>query len=521
MDRTELREFLHRPTVESCAKGVCLRDPALCESVVCHGLPTRARPEIGRILVTGASGYVGGRLVVELLNRGYSVRAMVRRKLTIYEQRWPAAEIVEADALRPDTLRRAFEGVRVAYYLIHSMMLGPRSFSKSDLQAARNFAEAAQEARIDRIVYLGGLGERHADLSEHLRNRMEVAEMLCSGKIPVTILRAAIILGSGSASYEIIEHLVSVLRVIFIPKWANSKCQPIAVRDVMKYLIGTMEVPATANREFDIGGIEIMSYRQILERLARLLGRRIFLVRIPVSEPKLYGYLVSLLTPVPAPIVSCLMESLKNEVTCQDTQIRSFLPFKTMSFDEAIKAAIAKLETDTVETRWSDAYPPDYDVVPQLDELAQRPRFSASYSLMTDKQPPALFRSFCRVGGRNGWFRNNWMWRTRGMIDRILMGVGNTRGRKHHSFVELGEVIDFWRVEDLSENQRLLLRAEMKIPGQAWLEFKIVPADRKSRLVVCAYFAPCGFLGRFYWYLFLPFHRVIFKNLIDQIDARA
>jgi uncharacterized protein YbjT (DUF2867 family) len=521
MDKVEQANYLHRPTVKSCTNGICLRNPALCERVICQGLPTKPKPEVGRVLVTGASGYVGGRLVVELLNRGYQVRAMVRRKLSIHEQRWPGAEIVEADALRPDTLRRALDGIGVAYYLIHSMMLGPRSFSKSDLQAARNFAEAAQEARVGQIVYLGGLGERHAVLSEHLRNRMEVAEILCSGSVPVTILRAAVILGSGSASYEIMQHLVSVLRLIFIPKWANSKCQPIAVRDVMKYLIGAIEAPGTANGEFDIGGAEIMSYRQMLERLARLLGRRILLVRTPVSEPRLYGYLVSLLTPVPAPIVSCLMGSLKNDVTCQDTRIRSYLPFKTMPFDEAIKAAIAKLTTDTVETRWSDAYPPGHEVVPQLDELTQRPRFSATYSLVTEKRPPALFRSFCRVGGRNGWFRNNWMWRIRGLIDRLLMGVGNARGRKHHSYVELGEVIDFWRVEDLSENQRLLLRAEMKIPGQAWLEFKIVPADRKRGLVVCAYFAPRGFLGSFYWYLFLPFHRVIFKNLIEQIDARA
>ncbi len=521
MDQVDQKSFLHRPSVKTCDKAVCLRNPDLCENIICQGLPTRPVPEIGRILVTGASGYVGGRLVVELLNRGYQVRAMVRRKLSIFAHRWPGAEIVEADALKPGSLREALEGVRIAYYLIHSMMLGPRSFSKSDLEAAHNFARAAEAAGVERIVYLGGLGERQADLSEHLRSRMEVAEILRGGTAAVTILRAAVILGSGSASYEIMNHLVSVLRLILIPKWANSRCQPISVRDVMKYLIGAIEVPATAGCEFDIGGVEILSYRQMLERLARLLNRRILLVRTPVSDPRLYGYLVSLLTPVPAPLVSCLMESLRNDVVCQDARIRSFLPFKTMPFEGAIKAAVAKLEMDTVETRWSDAYPPGHEVVPQLDELEERPRFVATYSLVTDKSAPALFRSFCRVGGRNGWFRNNWMWRIRGLIDRMLMGVGNTRGRKHHSFVELGEVIDFWRVEDLSENQRLLLRAEMKIPGQAWLEFTIVPAVRRRGLLVCAYFAPRGFLGSFYWYLFLPFHRIIFKNLIAQINTRA
>lgn len=517
----EQKDSLHRPSFKTCTKAVCLRNPALCENVSCQGLPTRPRPKIGRILVTGASGYVGGRLVVELLSRGYQVRAMVRRKREIHANRWPGAEIAEADALRPDSLREAMQDIRVAYYLIHSMMLGPRSFSKSDLQAARNFAEAAQATGVERIIYLGGLGERQSDLSEHLRNRIEVAEVLRCGTAAVTILRAAVILGSGSASYEIMQHLVSVLRLIFIPKWGNSRCQPIAVRDVMKYLIGVIEAEGTEGQEFDIGGVEIMSYRQMLERLAQLLNRRILLLRAPVSDPRIYGYLVSLLTPVPAPIVNCLMESLRNNVVCQDTGIRSVLPFKTMSFEEAIKAAIAKLEMDTVETRWSDAYPPGHEVVPQLDELAKRPRFIATYSLVTEKTPQALFRSFCRVGGRNGWFRNNWMWRIRGMIDRMLMGVGNARGRKHHSFVELGEAIDLWRVEELSEDHRLLLRAEMKIPGQAWLEFKIVPAVHKRGLVVCAYFEPRGFLGSFYWYLFLPFHRVIFKNLIQQIDARA
>jgi uncharacterized protein YbjT (DUF2867 family) len=521
VDLVQIKGFLHNPSVKTCTKAACLRNPALCENVSCQGLPTRPKPEIGRILVTGASGYVGGRLIVELLNRGYQVRAMVRRKLPTYAVRWPGVEVVEADALKPDSLRESMRDVRIAYYLIHSMMLGPQSFSKSDLEAAHNFAQAAQTAGVERIIYLGGLGERHADLSEHLRNRMEVAEVLRGGTAAVTILRAAVILGSGSASFEIMQHLVSVLRMIFVPKWANSRCQPIAVRDVMKYLIGVVEAPGTAGGEFDIGGVEIMSYRQMLESLARLLNRHILLVRVPISDPRLYGYFVSLLTPVPAPLVSCLMESLRNDVVCQGAGIRTFLPFKTMPFDEAIRAAIVKSEQDTVETRWSDAYPPGHEVVPQLDELTERPRFVATYSMVSEKPAEALFLSFCRVGGRNGWFRDNWMWRIRGMIDRILMGVGDKRGRKHHSFVELGEVIDFWRVEDLSENQRLLLRAEMKIPGQAWLEFKIVPAAPNRGLVVSAYFAPRGLLGSFYWYLFLPFHRTIFKDLIQQIDARA
>jgi len=521
MEQSQQKYFSYIPTVKTCTRGVCLRDPQLCENVTCQGLPTRPKRDAGRILVTGASGYVGGRLVSELINRGYEVRAMVRRKLAFQAQRWPGAEIVEADALNADSLREALNGIRIAYYLIHSMMLGPQSFSTSDLEAAGNFARCAEAAGLDRIVYLGGLGERNADLSEHLRNRIEVAEVLRSGATPVTILRAAVVIGSGSASYEIMQHLVSVLRLIFVPKWANSRCQPISVRDVMKYLIGSIEVPETSGGEFDIGGSDIMSYRQMLEGIAKLINHRVALLRVPFSDPRIYGYLVSLLTPVPAPIVNCLMESLRNDVVCQHGRIRGFLPFKTMSFDDAVKAAIARLQMDTVETRWSDAYPRGSEVAPQLHELARRPRFVATYSLVTGKSPEALFRSFCRIGGRNGWFRNNWMWHTRGLIDRILMGVGHRRGRKHHSFLQAGDVIDFWRVEDLTENQRLLLRAEMKIPGQAWMEFKIVPAVQKTGLVVCAYFAPRGWFGSPYWYIFLPFHWIIFKNLLRQIEARA
>ncbi|MBP1625478.1 MAG: family oxidoreductase, partial [Acidobacteria bacterium] len=219
MNKLDQKSFSYIPTVVTCTKAVCRRNPELCENVVCQGLPTKPNPSVGRILVTGASGYVGGRLIVELINRGYQVRAMVRRKLAVQEQRWPGAEVVEADALNPDSLMEAMKGIRVAYYLIHSMMLGPQSFSTSDLEASRNFSQCAEASGLDRIIYLGGLGERNSDLSAHLRNRIEVAEVLRSGRTPVTILRAAVIIGSGSASYEIMQHLVSVLRLIFVPKW--------------------------------------------------------------------------------------------------------------------------------------------------------------------------------------------------------------------------------------------------------------------------------------------------------------
>ncbi len=491
------------------------------ESLFCQDLPTVPCPEIGKILVTGASGYIGGRLLPELLRREYNVRVMARAASRKYDERWPGAEVAVADALNIDQLRRALEGVHTAYYLIHSLLRGPKQFAAKDLQAAQNFRKAAEDCEVKRIIYLGGLGDTRCHLSRHLRSRIEVAEELSRGRVPTTILRAAIIIGSGSASYEIIKHLVSVLPVILIPHWAENRCQPIAIRDVIKYLVGVMEEPGTIGKSFDIGGEEILTYETMLKIMAEVLHRKRLFVAFPYSNLGFYSYVGSLLTPVPAPITRCLVEGLKSDAICQNDSIKRFLPFTPISYKEAILRALTREEQDRIYTRWSDAYPPTHEVALKLDDLQGETRYKAVYTLVTTKPAKALFESVCSVGGKKGWFQRNWMWRLRGGVDRILLGVGSSRGRRSDSSLKINDVIDFWRVEDLQLNQRLLLRAEMKMPGKAWLEFTIRDIGAERRLCIVAYYDTISLFGKMYWLMFLPFHNFIFEDLLKQIEKRS
>ncbi len=491
------------------------------ENLFCSDLPFKPQPGIGKVLVTGASGYIGGRLVPELLARGHHVRVMVRAESPEYKERWPDAEIVVADALKIGSLKEALEGINTAYYLIHSLLLGPGEFETADIQAAINFRKAAEENLIKRIVYLGGLGDVRSSLSDHLRSRMEVAEALNHGRVPVTILRAAIIIGSGSASYEIIQHLVRRTPIILIPHWARSKCQPIAIRDVIKYLVGVLEKPETAGKNFDIGGKDILTYHMMLKILGEVLHKKRFFMPSPYSNIGFYAYITSLLTPVPDPIVHCLLEGLKNDVVCQHEEIKRFVPFEPLSYKEAIVRAMSREEQDKVYTRWSDSYPPAHELALKLRELKETPEYRATYSLFTEKNESSLFQSICEIGGRQGWFHNNWMWRLRGALDRILLGVGSSRGRRSFSNLKINDVIDFWRVEDLKHNTRLLLRSEMKAPGKAWLEFSIRKENNRRRLSVIAYYHTTRFVGKLYWYLFLPLHNFIFNDLIRQIEKRS
>ncbi len=495
--------------------------PAEDKQLFSKDLPTSFQPKIGKILVSGASGYIGGRLVPELLARGYKVRVMVRGNLTEYAALWPNAEIAVADACDKASLKTALEGIDTAYYLIHSLHLGLKEFALTDLLAARNFKEVAAYVGVKRIIYLGGLGDIRSSLSSHLLSRAEVARELGRGKVPVTVLRAAIIVGSGSASYEIIQHLVRKLRIIFVPKWSKNRCQPIAIRDVIKYLVGVLETPETIGKSFDIGGRDILTYEMMLKVLAEVVQKKIIFVPVPFSHIRFYAYFASLLTPVPALITRCLMEGLKNEVICQDQAIRSLIPFTPLSYKEAIVRAMSREEQDKVHTRWSDAYPPAHELALKLRELQTKPRYTASYSLITAKSAASLFSSICKVGGKEGWFHSNWLWRLRGGIDRIFLGVGTARGRKSRFSLKVNDVIDFWRVEDLKNNKKLLLRAEMKLPGRAWLEFNITEEDDKRVLNITAYYDATGILGKAYWYSCLPFHHLIFYNLIKQIEKRS
>jgi uncharacterized protein YbjT (DUF2867 family) len=438
------------------------------------------------------------------------------------EQLWPGAEVAVADALHKEQLREAMQGIDVAYYLIHSLLLGPQDFMAAEIEAARNFREAAEENGVRRIVYLGGLGDARSKLSSHLRSRTQVADELSRGPVPVTILRAAIIIGSGSASYEIIYHLIRRLPVVPIPRWAESLCQPIGIRDVIKYLVGVLEVPETAGQTFDIGGSDVLSYADMLRGFADVLGKRVLFVRSYFfSNIKAYAYVASLLTPVPAPITRSLMEGLRNNVVCENNDIRTYLPFPTLAYREAVSRALARVAEDNVHTRWTSGYPPAHELATRLNDLEESPAYTAHYELSTPKSAPALFQSISRVGGREGWFATNWMWRLRGALDRVLLGVGTSRGRRRQTALTVNDVIDFWRVEELEPDRRLLLRAEMKLPGKAWLEFTIEDKGDLRRLSVRPYYHTHTVFGKLYWYVLLPFHHFIFTDLIEQIERRS
>ncbi len=492
------------------------------QTLFCEDLPTKPNPGMGTILVTGATGYIGGRLVPELIARGYKVRCMIRGSTKGYKAVWPEAELVSADALDRRSLKKALKGVHTAYYLIHSLLLGPREFEQADIQAAINFREIAEQCKVKRIIYLGGLGDFKSTHSRHLQSRIQVAEELRAGKVPVTILLAAVIIGSGSASYEIIHHLVRRMWILPVPKWAENRCQPISIRDVVKYLVGSLESGETSGKVYNIGGPDVLTYREMIATFAKILNRRIFIFRSLISNIRLYSYFSSLLTPVPAQLTSCLMEGLKDEVVCKETSIRDIINFEPLSYRAAVVRALTREEQDMVSSRWSDSYPPAHALAIKLNELDHSPRFIRSDSLITRKSRSDLFKCICKIGGQNGWFYNNWMWRMRGLIDKIFMGAGTLRGRRSRKTLKVNDVVDFWRVEEIKDNDRLLLRAEMKLPGKGWLEFSIDEIGRGARkLSSTAYFDTNSLFGHMYWYAFTPFHHYIFTHLIEQIERRS
>ena len=484
----------------------------------CKDLPSSPVPEIGIVLVSGAGGYIGGRLVPELIERGYRVRVMVRKYSEEQTVRWPEAEVVIADALNVDQLRWVLKDVSVAYYLIHSMLIGRKEFTESDHLAANNFRMVAEEQKLRRIIYLGALGDNKHKMSNHLESRINVATILKEGKVPTTILQAAIIIGSGSASFEILESIARNAYICFVPFWAKTLCQPIGLRDVIKYLVGVLETEETSGNTYDIGGDLVLSYKEMLKVMVKILNKRRLFLPSPVSSIRLYSYIISLITPVPAQIVACLMESVKNDVVVRDYGIRKLIAFKTIRFKVTLLRALSREQHDKISTRWSDAYPPAHELSMKLGELSVPPRYSSTYSIVSEEDASSIFESICQIGGKKGWFHTNLLWQIRGSIDRILMGVGMSRGRRSSTSLRINDVIDFWRVEELIRNRKLLLRAEMRVPGKAWLEFKLEKKRHHNILILTAYFQPNGFVGKLYWYSFLPFHYFIFKDLLKQLS---
>ena len=473
------------------------------------------------IAIVGATGYIGGRLAPRLLEVGYKVRCMVRTPDKIAARDWaeqPGVEVRKSDLSSVGDLAEGLQGCDAAFYLVHSMTSAGSQYARQDLRLALNFAEASRKAGVQRIIYLGGLGETGNDLSPHLSSRREVETALASAGVPVTVLRAAMIIGSGSASFEILRYLVERLPVMITPRWVSTPCQPIGVRNVIEYLVGVLAVPQTVGRVFDIGGSEVLCYRDIMRIMQEELGvRRRWVIPLPVLTPRLSSYWIHLVTPLSHDIAKPLAEGLKNPVVCRENHIAALVPQHLLSVREAIQAALCRIEQHRVETSWSMAGP-----IPGDPDWAGGKCFRDERTLVVDAPAQAVFRALCRVGGGHGWYVADWLWRIRGWIDVLVGGPGLRRGRRDPELVGYGEALDFWRVVGFKRDRRLALRAEMRLPGEAMLEFQIEPRGQNQCLLrQTALFQPRGLFGMIYWYAVVPLHHIVFRGMLRGIQKEA
>ena len=477
-------------------------------------------------LVTGATGYIGGRLVPELLDAGYRVRAMARHPERLEGRDWAQrVEVAAADATNPEDLARALAGVDVAYYLIHALGSGP-TFEQRDRATARRFAVAAREAGVGRIVYLGGLHPADETLSPHLESRREVGDILLASGVPTTVLQAAVILGSGSASFEMMRYLTERLPAMVAPRWINNRIQPIAVRDVLRYLVGSAAMPADVSRTFDIGGPEVLTYREMMQRYAAVAGLPPRVIRaVPVLTPRLASLWVGLVTPVPAGIAKPLVGSLIHEVVVKEHDIKAFVPHPPdglVGFDRAVELALAKIRDLDVRTSWasastagapSDPFPDDPDWAGGSLEVDER-------AAVVDADPQSLWSVIEGIGGAHGWYSWRLGWVARGVMDRVFGGPGLRRGRRDPHRLAVGDALDWWRVEKIEPGRLLRLRAEMRLPGLAWLELAVEEVDGATVFRQRAIYHPRGLLGQAYWWAVYPFHGIVFGGMQRNI-ARA
>jgi uncharacterized protein YbjT (DUF2867 family)/uncharacterized protein YndB with AHSA1/START domain len=473
-----------------------------------------------RVFLTGATGYVGGRLASRLLDAGYSLRCLARQPRKLVTRVWaqdPRVEIVEGDLSDVDATAEVMRGCGPAFYLVHSMITAGSAYAARDRALATNFSHAAARAGVSRIVYLGGLGETGDDLSEHLASRREVGEILAAGRVPVTTLRAGMIIGSGSASFEILRYLVERLPVMVTPRWVYTDTQPIAIRNVLGYLVDCLATPETAGRTLDIGGPDVLRYIDLLQIMAeeRGLVRRV-VIPVPFFSPRLSSAWIHLVTPLGHRIAAPLAEGLRNRVVVRDDAAQRLIPQNLLTAREAIRLALGVMSTQRVETVWSAS-----GAVPGDPDWAGGTLFVDRRSTEVAAPPEAVYQAIRKVGGSHGWYAANGLWRIRGFVDRLAGGPGLRRGRRDPDSLHYGEAVDFWRVTDVEPNRRLALRAEMRLPGEAQLEFTIEPAGDRTRLVQTARFAPKGLAGLLYWYSVLPLHNVVFPGMLDGIKRAA
>jgi len=473
------------------------------------------------ILVAGATGYIGARLIPRLLQAGYRVRALARIPAKIGSRPWagnPNLEILKGDVLDRDSLIAACRGCRAAYYLVHSMNHTSEDFASTDRDAALNMVAAAEAGGLERIIYLGGLGDEDETLSAHLSSRTEVAEILRSGSVPVTVLRAAMIIGSGSSSFEILRYLVERLPVLITPRWVDVPCQPIGVRNVLHYLIGCLECPETIGETYDIGQDQVVSYRQLMEIFAEEAGLpKRLIMSVPVLTPRLSALWIHLLTPVPAVLARPLAEGLRNSVVCRDTRIRQLIPQELFDCRLAISLALERVRQQQIESSWIDAgeIPPAEWSTPGDPSWAGGTFYDDSRQILLAATPAEVWKGVVCIGGESGWYYADWLWKLRGFLDHLAGGVGLHRGRRCPLEIAPGEALDFWRVVEVAKPHRLLLVAEMKLPGEATLEFRIEEiAPGQTMLKQIAHFLPRGLLGLLYWYAVTPFHNFIFNGML-------
>lgn len=474
------------------------------------------------VLVTGASGYVGGRLVAVLIERGYRVRCLVRTPAKVLSAPWrESVEIVQGDV--GDDLSEAMAGVDAAFYLVHSIG-SSAEWAEHDRAVAENFRRAAEVAGLRRIIYLGGLGDHSAGtLSEHLASRQEVGAELAKGSVPVAELRAAVVIGSGSASFEMLRYLVEVLPAMVTPRWVDTKCQPVAVRDVLHFLAESLTADVTG-RVLDVGGPEVMTYRQMMAQYAEVAGlRRRIVVPVPFLTPGLSSRWIGLVTPIPPLLARPLIQSLVNDVIVTGDAAADAMPIEQLSYREAVELALGHSISGDVPTSWAHA---ELGGRPPAEPQPTDPAWSGGTVNLDQRKrhvaasPAELFHVVCSIGGKRGWYASDWLWSLRGVLDSLIGGVGMRRGRLH-SQLSVGDPLDFWRVEALTADSLLRLRAEMRLPGEAWLEWQIEADDGGSTLTQTARFHPRGLLGRLYWIAVAPFHRFIFPGLLAGICADA